>query len=257
VNNDAPLFLISTCETTYVCRRDVTNVLNKDILVSPPIISDGSGSVPPRAALLYVLWLASLLFTQGAKDRLPAASVPRTPAEGYLNRFAAALGSAHMRQDWPDGISLDALASAGGERSQLRSATAVPDASGMAVIEAASEVGATSEGSLAAVSTASDGEAGCAGVSGVAAVEAVPEVRAMSEGSDAAVSIASNSQAGFAGVSGTSDLLPEVDVAQWLELAASAGTTEAIGLLPTYQHADVGWTGDCVAANRRSMVLRV
>ena len=224
MNNDAPLFLITTCETTYVCMRDVTNVRNKDIYVSPPILSDGSGSVHPRAALLYVLLEASQLYTQGAKDRLPAPSVPRTPAEGYLHRFSDGLGSARMRQDWKAGMSLDAAASSGGDRSRVRSPMVLSAASGTADDTTVPDVDAPSGDIDAAGSSATDGQ---------------------------------DSRAGCAEVSGATDTPTEVDMTRWCQLAASAGTSEAIDLLPTYGHADVGWTDDCVAASTHSMVVRV
>jgi hypothetical protein len=66
-----------------------------------------------------------------------------------------------------------------------------------------------------------------------------------------------DSQDACAGVGDADEPSAAFNLAEWLQLVESAGVLEAIPLLPTYGHADVGWTDDCVSVGSCSIVLGV
>jgi len=79
--DEAPLMMISNYEVTYFLKRDVNNVFNKELVVSPPIPWN-SQSPAPLAAYLYCLHHAFGLWEDGVKARLGHAQVPATPPLG-------------------------------------------------------------------------------------------------------------------------------------------------------------------------------
>jgi len=87
VMDEAPLLIISNYEVTYFIKRNVQNVADKQLIVSPPVSWD-SQSPHPLAAWLFCLHHASELWDDNAKSRLAHAEVPATPSCGYMDETA-------------------------------------------------------------------------------------------------------------------------------------------------------------------------
>ena len=176
-----------------------------------------------------MLSLAAELYAEGIKGRLPAQSVPNTPPEVESCRPAAGAGNTSLQ----DGRRLQApgatdgargLRSTGRNRTRLRSNAALLDSSGkIATRLAAKEIMSSDDGTTAGNSTTDGG----------------------------------NRQDASTGVRGAVESSATFNLAEWLQLVESAGILEAIPLLPTYGHADVGWTDDRVSVSSCSMVLKV
>jgi len=87
VMDEAPLLIISNYEVTYFIKRDVLDVTDKRLVVSPPVSWD-SQSPHPLAAWLFCLHHASELWKDNTKSRLGHAQVPATPPCGYRSATA-------------------------------------------------------------------------------------------------------------------------------------------------------------------------
>ena len=80
--DEAPLLVITNYEVTYFIKRDLEDVENKRLWVSPPVSWD-SKSPPPLAAWLFFAKYALQLWDGQVKSRLGRAQVPLTPTGGY------------------------------------------------------------------------------------------------------------------------------------------------------------------------------
>ena len=94
--DEAPLLIISNYEVTFFLRRNVRNVCDKRLEVSPPV-SWNSLNPTPLAAWLYALHYAAELLADNSKSRLGRDLVPLTPTSGYQSEAGSYFLS---RQGW-------------------------------------------------------------------------------------------------------------------------------------------------------------
>jgi hypothetical protein len=80
--DETPFFMLSTYGVTFFLMRVVNDVTNKVLFASPPVWWNGASGIPPYAAWLYCLQLASQL-TLDVKQQLPRSLTPSTPPYGY------------------------------------------------------------------------------------------------------------------------------------------------------------------------------
>lgn len=179
MQDECPLLLVSNYHVTFLLQRH-EDVTNKRLKVAQWTWDDTA--VPPLAAFLYVLKLASDLWRQGAKRHLCRDRVPVTPTQGY--RLGPEGRSIALNAAWPKGYTQLPLRQQP-ERSSKRSH---PGDSGEASGEAADAArGSPTSGSPTSSSTSSScsteavgwfdaaaWEPSCMGLSAAAAVEALP-----------------------------------------------------------------------------------
>lgn len=96
VMDEAPLLIISNYEVTYFLLRDVEDVTNKVLKVSPPVPWDCKDP-PAMACWLYALKLAAELWNGGVKETLRRDDVPITPHAAYQLATGGATLQLHSR----------------------------------------------------------------------------------------------------------------------------------------------------------------
>ncbi len=105
VAEEAPLFALSTYNATIFCRRDFSNVRNKDIWASPTITWD-SPLLPPRAAWLYFMSVAQNCRANGVKSRLRREQVPSMPLPDHSLPVSHAQATLQLNSAWNSGCQL-------------------------------------------------------------------------------------------------------------------------------------------------------
>jgi hypothetical protein len=80
--DETPFIMLSTYRVSYFLMRDLNDATNTVLCASPPVCWNGAGGIPPYAAWLYCLRLASQL-TLDVKQQLPRSFTPATPPCGY------------------------------------------------------------------------------------------------------------------------------------------------------------------------------
>lgn len=82
VVDEAPLMVLSNYHVTYFIKRNLEDVKDKTLYVSPPIPWN-SRDLPVRAAWLFFLSVAAQCLRDGVKGGLLREEVPVTPSSGY------------------------------------------------------------------------------------------------------------------------------------------------------------------------------
>ena len=93
------MFAVSKYNTTILCRREFSNVCNKDIWASPSITWD-SPLLPPRAAWLYFMSVAQECRANGVKSRLRREQVPSTPLPDHSLPLRHAQATLQLNLAW-------------------------------------------------------------------------------------------------------------------------------------------------------------
>lgn len=82
VVDEAPLMVLSNYHVTYFIKRNLEDVTDTSLYVSPPIPWNSQG-LPVRAAWLFFLSVAAQCDRNGVKKLLLRDEVPVTPSAGY------------------------------------------------------------------------------------------------------------------------------------------------------------------------------